>query len=145
MPFFFWLNCNRKFEAEKKTETWFKDLFGNVVLVIFVFFGNICEGKSVKIRVMLFKNWKHIFKHMYQTGSKQVHFLYYVLLKLFLTGNNYWFQIEKIFTTMWGVFPPLTCACQEIFIFILFLKSILLFNFNILLKKNYSIYILFYY
>ena len=54
--FFFWLNCNRKFEAEKKTETWFKDLFGNVVLVIFVFFGNICEGKSIKIRVMLFKN-----------------------------------------------------------------------------------------
>ena len=40
---FFGLNCNRKFEAEKKTETWSKDLFGNVVLVMFVFFGNACE------------------------------------------------------------------------------------------------------
>ena len=43
---FFLLNCNRKFEAEKKTDTWSKDSkgpFGNVVLVIFVFFGNTCE------------------------------------------------------------------------------------------------------
>ena len=43
MPFFFGLNCNRKFEAEKKTEAWSKDSFDNVVLVMFVFFGNTCE------------------------------------------------------------------------------------------------------
>ena len=48
MPFFFWLNCNRKFEAEKKTETWFKDLFGNVVLVIFCIFWKYLCGKKCK-------------------------------------------------------------------------------------------------
>ena len=34
--------------------------------MLFVFFENTCIKKYMKICVMLFKNWKHVFKHMYQ-------------------------------------------------------------------------------
>ena len=49
-----------------------KKPFGNVVLVtLFVFFENTSGWKKcVEIRVMLFKNWKHVFKHMYQMASR---------------------------------------------------------------------------
>jgi len=53
-----------------------KGPFGNVVLVtLFEFFGNTCGWKSVKIRIMLFKNWKHVFKHMYQMTPKYLQML----------------------------------------------------------------------
>ena len=39
------------------------------LVTLFVFFGNTCGCKKcVKIPVMFFKNWKHVFKHMYQTN-----------------------------------------------------------------------------
>ena len=41
-------------------------LFGNVILVMLtVFFWKyMWVKKCVKMRVMLFKNWKHVFKHV---------------------------------------------------------------------------------
>ena len=37
--------------------------------MLFVFFEkNVRMKKRVKKRVILFKNWKYVFKHMYQIG-----------------------------------------------------------------------------
>ena len=40
------------------------------MVTLFVFFWNTYGWKSVEMRVKLFKNWKHVFKLLYQTGPK---------------------------------------------------------------------------
>ena len=64
-----------------------KDLFNNVVLVtLFKCYGNMCGWKSViEIHVMLFKQWKLLFKQRYQTDPKFSSFdiFLYVAAKIF--------------------------------------------------------------
>ena len=42
------------------------------MVTLFVFFWNTYGWKSVEMRVKLFKNWKHVFKLLYQTGPKSL-------------------------------------------------------------------------
>ena len=49
----------------------------------------------MEIRVMLFKNWKHVFKHMYQTGLKNLKIVFngFKRLRVFIDFKIIKFEI----------------------------------------------------
>ena len=65
-------NANAQYDYQREII----DPFGNIVLVtlLFIFWKYVWVKKCIQIHVMIFKNWKYVFKHMYQTFSISLHY-----------------------------------------------------------------------
>ena len=77
------LKLKMKFPNENEKEIAnFKSPFSTrIYITVFSFFENTCEWKKcIKMYIMLFKIWKHVFKMMYQTASKSHNCMIFLIL-----------------------------------------------------------------